>query len=243
MSDVGEWADDTFGALALAQPHIVLTWSRPLARWRRDVPPGLLAAADHQRLGRLRREQDRSRYATARALLHRAGLIAADLGLAPPGTAVRLHTGETSHGTGRPVPDLPGWQVSISHDNAVVVVLSRATAGVDTQGLDSAGTIRELDSVFTATERAWLAAHPRDADALRLWTAKEALLKARGTGFLSDPRRPENDTLRWPGVQLAHWWPFPDAVAALAVLDDESVGWPQGWTVFGGRDPRTVRPA
>lgn len=243
MSDVGQWPGDSFGALTLARPLAVLTWSRPLAHWCRDIPPDLLTAADHQRLGRLRREQDRSRYATARALLHRAGLIAADLGLAPPGTTVRLLTSGSDHGTGRPVPDLTGWQVSISHDNTVVVVLSQATVGVDTQGLGSAGTIRELDSVFTATERAWLAAHPRDADALRLWTAKEALLKSRGTGFLSDPRRPENDTLQWPGVQLAHWRPLPDAVAALAVLDDEPVGWPRGWSVFGGRDPGTARPA
>ncbi|RLP09620.1 4'-phosphopantetheinyl transferase family protein [Propionibacterium australiense] len=243
MCEAEKWPDDSFSALTLPGPRAVLTWSRPLADWRRDVPAGLLTAADRLRLGRLRREQDRSRYATARALLHRAGLIASGLGLIPPGTVVRLRASGTNHGTGRPAPDLPGWQVSISHDTAVVVAFSRVPAGVDTQGLDSGGTIRELTSVFTPDERAWLARHPLDADAVRLWTAKEALLKARGTGFLSDPRLSENDTLRRPGVQLAHWRPFPDATAAMAVLDDEPVDWPQGWTVFGGRDPGTVRPA
>ena len=34
-------------------------------------------------------------------------------------------------------------------------------------------------------------------------------------------------------MRLAHWRPFPDAVAALAVLGDGPVEWPAGFTPYG----------
>jgi 4'-phosphopantetheinyl transferase len=47
---------------------------------------------------------------------------------------------------------------------------------------------------FSAAEQAWLAAVPNDDRPLafaRLWTAKEAVLKARGTGIVEGLRQPE----------------------------------------------------
>lgn len=211
--------------LLMDAPPAVIAWSRPLADWDR---PELLALLDEPSLARLRRlhrEQDRARMVTARALLAAAGRTAQDLGLIVDGSRARLR--EPAEGTGgKPSIGIPGWQASVSHDNAVVVVLARAVVGVDTQAMNCAASIRGLAPVFTGHERQWLACHLEEADALRLWTAKEALLKARGTGFRSDPRLPENDTLARPDAQLAHWRPFPDAMAALAVLGAGPLRWP-----------------
>lgn len=235
MDGTHGWADGTLHALVLARPQAVLVWSRPLERWQRPELLALLDAEVLAGLWRLRREEDRSRRVTARALLARAGLIAAERGLLPPGPPLRLHEAPSPRGRGKPVVEPAGWRASVSHDNAVVAVLARAEVGVDTQGLASAPGVRAIASSFTGGEQEWLADHPRDTDALRLWTAKEALLKARGTGFFSDPRLSGNDTLRGTGAQLAHWRPFPDAVAALAVLGPGSVDWPAGWEPFGSR--------
>ena len=219
------------GLVVLDTPAAVIVWSRPLTDWDRPELTALLDPPTLARLHRLRREIDRARMVTARKLIADAGRAAAERDLLGTTGPVILH--ERADGRGGPTTGLAGWRASISHDNAVVAVLARAVVGVDTQGRDSAVDVRALTSVFTDAERDWWAARGTDADALRLWTAKEALLKARGTGFLSDPGLPVNDTLRRADVRLAHWRPFPDAVAALAVLGDGPVEWPAGFTPYG----------
>ncbi len=82
-------------------------------------------------------------------------------------------------------------QVSVAHkdDVAVALVDDRHAVGVDIEKIAS----REPSFVavaFTAAELALGAGRPRDEWLARLWTAKEALGKARGTG-VTDPRKLE----------------------------------------------------
>lgn len=82
---------------------------------------------------------------------------------------------------GRPLP-VDGWHWSISHDDTwVAAVLHTAPVGVDLERV--AGRRAALhERVAGAEERALL--EPWDALAFtRLWTAKEAVLKAAGVGI------------------------------------------------------------
>lgn len=102
----------------------------------------------------------------------------------PPG-AVRF----TADARGRPALDHPSApQFSLSHagDHAVIAVGGTAPLGVD---LEPVRTIAEMDGVarthFAPEEREALAAAPAAERALcflRIWTRKEAFLKATGVG-------------------------------------------------------------
>ncbi len=82
---------------------------------------------------------------------------------------------------GRPLP-IDGWHWSISHDATLVAaVLHREPVGVDLERVAERRAALH-DKVAWQSERELLA--PWDARAFtRLWTAKEAVLKAAGVGL------------------------------------------------------------
>jgi 4'-phosphopantetheinyl transferase len=91
---------------------------------------------------------------------------------------------------GRPRLDAAGHDCSWSHSGeGLLVVLARgATVGADCERLHARPRALALaERFFTAPEHAWLAAHAagaaRDRAFLRLWCAKEAVLKAHGHGL------------------------------------------------------------
>lgn len=100
---------------------------------------------------------------------------------------------------GKPSPLAGGrlrWNASSSEGTAVVAVTREHDVGVDVERLRPVGD-RDLlaATVLTPGERAGLAAldpAARDAAFLRLWTVKEAFLKAEGTGLSLDPARVES---------------------------------------------------
>lgn len=126
------------------------------------------------------------------------------------------------------------FNVSHSHQHGLVALALHGRVGVDVeernmqQNLDG-----EIQSVFTPNERADLAAAhgPQKIHLFfRLWTMKEALLKALGTGFSLDMSGIEiPKTLRqgmsagefcFPQLPAVRWWleslDDPDFAAALA---------------------------
>jgi 4'-phosphopantetheinyl transferase len=147
------------------------------------------------------------------------------LGCAP--ASVRVTRGEAGK------PELEGSElaVSLTHsgDAVLVAVALGGEVGVDAELLrpDAAGW-RLVDHALTASERARLDAVPapdRAESFLRIWTRKEAILKAAGTGLGIDPRRVDLDGLDvvalpaelgpagdWTLVDV----PLPDYAAALA---------------------------
>lgn len=156
----------------------------------------VLDAAERERASRFLREDDRVLYTVAHAALRavlaaRTGVPAAELRFEcePCPCCGALH--------GRPrlasglVPDRP--EFSLSHGGDLVLIgLAPAGApiGVDVERLPSAMTVGETMNSLHPAERAELAASPggpSPASFARIWTRKEAYLKAIGTGLGRDP--------------------------------------------------------
>jgi len=131
----------------------------------------------------LRRAGDRLRYGATRSALRR--LLARRLGRG----AAELRFAAGPHGK----PALVGapevaFNVSHSGAHALIALGGAGALGVDIEatgaGLPERGV---LERVLTSAERAWVGTEP---DAFyTLWTAKEALLKAHGTGIRIAPDR------------------------------------------------------
>jgi 4'-phosphopantetheinyl transferase len=174
-------------ARTLAAPAGVALWEVPL-----DVGPAqaekaerLLDDAERRRAARFRSRELRQRYAVAHAALRL--LLAESLGIDP--LAVELGTLEG----GKPALALDrSLDFNLSHcgDLALVAISSCGAVGVDVECIGPVEVGPLASRVCTPAERAALAslAPPdRTCAFLRLWTAKEAYLKARGTGLQEDP--------------------------------------------------------
>ena len=185
----------------------------------------LLDTGECQRAARFRFAHDRVAYVLAHAMWR--SVLGWCLGC--EAAAVRI----TSTSTGQ--PQLPGtpWATSLSHSGSWVAVAAGCTAvvGVDIERSPPLRTLNDLVStVCTPREAIDMCALPpaaREHAMLRLWTRKEALLKAFGTG-LSGPPPATFEAL--PGACVApppelacppcsvHELPLPTAVVgALAV--------------------------
>jgi 4'-phosphopantetheinyl transferase len=155
----------------------VVWWAAPVAP---ADAPGLVALLDgheRDRLGRFRRPADRARYLAGHAL---ARLVLADAVGRPAGALEFDRTCRCGAQHGKPVlPGGPGFSLTHAGDLVGVAVHPGGAVGLDVE------QVREL------TDLAAMAAHvcsPQetavDEDAFfRLWTRKEALLKAVGTGL------------------------------------------------------------
>ena len=89
---------------------------------------------------------------------------------------------------GPPIPSLAHLHVSLSHSHdAVMVAFSRRQPlGVDIEFLKPRDTARLAGAFFHSREREWLARQSAEqvlGAFYDLWTAKEALAKARGSGL------------------------------------------------------------
>ncbi|SCF22617.1 4'-phosphopantetheinyl transferase [Micromonospora viridifaciens] len=147
-----------------------------------------------------------------RRLLRRAG--GALLGRSEVEIGVRRAPGgrpEVYVGDGRTLP------VSVSHTDDLVVVAARAggPVGVDVERRRSLPAARLADRWYDPAEAAWLRARAeagRDLDFLRLWTAKEAVGKAFGTGLRDGGLRRRMPVPDGPGDLLR---PVPDTAGGL----------------------------
>lgn len=163
-----------------------------VGQWRELMTQ--VPAPEHRRIEGLRRPQDRLNSATGWQLLHRL---------------------TTSHGTtlqrdadGRPRCTPPA-DVSLSHSGSWVGVAlcPDGRVGIDVE------TVRDVSPslsrrALSAQELSWLHQAPpgrsRDQRFFRLWTAKEAFLKATGVGLASDPRSVTIDCSSEEPVLLGH---------------------------------------
>jgi 4'-phosphopantetheinyl transferase len=131
-------------------------------------------------------EKNRHEYVVSRALCR--GVLATYTGSAAADLVF------TRNPFGQPALDPPG-ALRFSVTNTVHLVACGITTGfavgIDAEPLASGDTILGIsDSVFTAHERSELARLPlpgRRRQAVRLWTLKEAYMKARGMGMHLSP--------------------------------------------------------
>lgn len=111
-------------------------------------------------------------------------------------------------GLGKPyLPEGPYFNLSHSGDKVVLLVSDRPS-GVDIEQI-SPWSRAVARRVFTQKEQAWLNAHEEEDSAFfRLWTAKEAVMKALGLGFRLHPESfeisPEEDVPN--PVEGSNWY-------------------------------------
>lgn len=193
------------------------------AGWWAPLAPGERARAE-----RFRAEVHGWRYVVGRHLLRR--LLARRTGRAP----AEVTLDEGAHG--KPgCSDAGAGAFNLSHADATAL-LAFAPAGAAAVGVDlePLAAMPDADALaatlFTDAERAALALLPppaRDAGFLRIWTRKEACLKALGCGLSIEPARVhvglDGERVRLPApggeveVVLASFAPQPGWVAAVAL--------------------------
>lgn len=173
--------------VACSDGEVKLCWRMPDAAGPATYA-GWLALLDPEeaaRAARFHHEPDRRAYVAAHAL--KRAMLAEASGLSP--SALRWTTGPHGRPELHPSLGLPELRFSITHSRGLVACgITRAgDIGVDTEPasrkVDALGLARQ---VFAPEEAVALAALPessREGAFIRLWTLKEAFVKASGEGL------------------------------------------------------------
>ncbi|MEV7878016.1 4'-phosphopantetheinyl transferase family protein [Streptomyces microflavus] len=203
--------------------------SRPSGPGHAPQPPGL-SSAELRRAASFARPADRAAYATAHTALRQ--LLGGYLDRPPAAlTFVREPCPGCAGPHGRPAVVQAGGgpplHFSLAHSRGLIAVaVAPRVIGVDVERLPSPETVEACARALHPGEQAELAAAPpgeRRAHFGRLWTRKEAYLKALGTGL---SRHPRTDYLgsdlrrrpaRWAVLDLPAG---PEHAAAIAVPGD-----------------------
>jgi 4'-phosphopantetheinyl transferase len=182
-------------AVAENQHHVPRLWE-------------LLAGAEQRRARRYHAAADYHRFVVGRAALRL--LLGACLGLPP--TALHFAPGPNHKPLLATAPEL---HYNVSHSgNWVLITIAAVAVGVDVEKINASFPFEEiLECSFSAPERAFIEQHPARAAAFyRLWTRKEAFVKATAQGI-------DADFARVPALDGRHQWlaTHPNPVADWTV--------------------------
>jgi len=158
-----------------------------------DGASAMLDAAERDRAGRLLRDGDRHRYLASHVGLR--VLLGGYLGLSPEKvTLVREDCPCCGGPHGRPAVAEGAVHFSLSHSEDVAYfAFAEVPVGVDVEGIPSAAEVADVLAGLHPAETAELTALPepdRRTALARVWSRKEAYLKATGTGLalgVADP--------------------------------------------------------
>ena len=153
----------------------------PEALWPRIA--GLLDAAERERAGRFLFDRHRRQYQAAHAMKRLMLTAAARGSVAPEAWAFEMG----AHGKPR-VARGTGPQFNLSHCDGLVTcaVSQRVELGIDVENLDRPAPLELVNACFAPAEEDWLRCLPEAAQQtgfFRLWTLKEAYIKATGLGL------------------------------------------------------------
>ncbi len=181
----------------------------------------LLDRAERQQAATFVRQEDRERYTAAHLVLREA--LGASMGRHPAGLAFRREP------NGKPVlVDAQGVDVNLSHSGAWIAVgLSRSgRLGIDVEEDRPEAFWREMAASFLSPDEIAATTPPGSAQFLKLWTAKEAALKAEGSGLSIAPdritvaHRPDGFRVCLPaGTYDGGWLRLDDAHMLAAATD------------------------
>jgi 4'-phosphopantetheinyl transferase len=215
---------------AAIQGSVQVWWSPPL-----EPCPAVLALlddAEQARHLRLRRPEDRARHATAHTLLR---LVLGRLLDRPP-AQLRFDRSCPQCGQAHGKPRLIGGgpEFSLTHSGGIVgVAVAEVPVGLDVEDIaDHRADPALEEETLAPAERAVLDSvdvADRPAAFLQLWTRKEAVLKATGTGLTvplcevvvvpaGDPGTP------LPGSPSMRVWNLAPGTGFIAALAAESTG-------------------
>ncbi|WP_411107419.1 4'-phosphopantetheinyl transferase family protein [Streptomyces sp. cmx-4-9] len=168
-------------------------WWWPIPGRAHPADTALLPASERERAERFGSRARVAEYVTSRAAVRRtlAGLV----GVEPPAVELgRLRCpccGDPGHGPPTILSPSVPWWIGISHTAGLgLLAVSGAPVGVDVERMRSIPAEDLSSAVLTSSEREFVLSVPpgegRVAAFLRVWTRKEATLKAVGTGISSD---------------------------------------------------------
>lgn len=154
-----------------------------------------LSSPERLRLAQIANAQQAKLFLLGRYLVRQ--LLAPALQLCPPTIPIGInHKGKPS--LLMPNSIATDWHFNISHTGSLLALAigNQAPLGVDLESrqLSSTQILRLAKRYFSAEEQVWLAQHPEPAHFLRLWTLKEAVLKAHGSGIANN-------------LSAVHWQP------------------------------------
>lgn len=156
----------------------------------------LLSHDERERAARFRFDTDRHRYTACRAALR--CVLAAELGATPESIAF------TYNPHGKPALSANGsldFNVAHSGPMALIALTQDGEIGIDIEAIRPELATHEVAAtVFTDEERALLRGVDHVEQFFRLWTRKEAYLKAIGEGFASPSLEIPSD---WQITELA----------------------------------------
>ncbi|WP_417613866.1 4'-phosphopantetheinyl transferase family protein [Oceanisphaera sp.] len=160
----------------------------------------LLSAAEQDRYGKMQHPRQARLFLLGRYLLRQ--LLATSLKQAPEHIRILI-----DH-KGKPVLNEPGWHFNISHSGDLLALAfgNQAPLGIDVESrqLSGAQITRLARRYLTTNEQQWLDQGNNTTDAfLQLWTIKEAVLKAHGSGIANN-------------LSAVHWQPHDE----VAHFDD-----------------------
>jgi 4'-phosphopantetheinyl transferase len=188
-----------------------------------------LDETERGRLARLRRTEDRDRFATSRALLK--DLVAAAGDVAPETVRLGYTCARCGRPHGRPVvlgpPQVVDRHVSLSHagERVVVAVTTVGPVGVDVEPVAAGSFPGFSDVALTDAEAAWVDRAPltqRDRLRTAYWVRKESVLKATGHGLSIPATTVEVTPPDQPAEVVAWYW--STAAAGRLQLWDIDVG-------------------
>ncbi|MFL6121630.1 4'-phosphopantetheinyl transferase family protein, partial [Actinophytocola sp.] len=159
-------------------------WAHPAA----ETPGlfGLLDEVDRGRFAGYRREADKLRFLTGRALIR--GVVSAELGVAPGEVVLDSSCFDCGKPHGKPKVVGSALEVSISHsgDWVVLAMTDGASVGVDVEEVRDAEVDGLAGICFSPPELATFKGVPeeeRRGAFFTYWARKEAVLKATGKGM------------------------------------------------------------
>ncbi len=195
-----------------------------------DFAASLLDETEKSRAARFRFQADAAHWTQCRAALRLALSKAADL---PPDS---FHFQETPFGKPH-LTNAPHFNLSHCRDLALIAICPHSPVGIDLEPADRAPDLLDCEETFCHPRE--IASLPTVAGAraqqlLRIWTAKEAFLKALGTGlshppqgiFVDFPNRRARSHSPLPGLDRLklHELRFPPLTRHIAMLAaDESI--------------------
>ncbi len=169
----------------------------PIAENQHRVPAllALLTPAEQQRARRYHAEADYHRFVVGRAALRL--LLGACLGLPP--TTLYFAAGDNHKPILATAPEL---HYNVSHSgNWVLIAIAPVALGIDVEKINASFPFEEVMShSFGEHEKTFLAQHPVQLAAFyRLWTRKEAFVKATAQGI-------DAEFARVPSLDGRHQW-------------------------------------
>jgi 4'-phosphopantetheinyl transferase len=144
-----------------------------------------LSSAEHEQASRFKFEKDRTRYVITHALLR--SILSLYLQVDPKDLILTTSAKGKPELAPMPHKDTVQFNMSHSHDTALIAVSRSAEIGIDLEYVDESFAFDEIiQRFFSPAEGATLHSLPptlRRQAFFRCWTCKEALVKAKGTGL------------------------------------------------------------